>query len=107
MLAPSVLGGRNRQRESHDGAPIDFALRIDTAAMGLDETAGDSQPETAAGRVLAFAEALEDVWQVVGRNAASGICNAEGQGAAPVCRRRNGDGAAGGRVPERVGEDVR
>src|SRR5205809_6776 len=97
-----------RQLEREPAPDADRAVEVDAPAVRLDDVAHDGEAETGRADVAALAgldEAVEDAFLLIGRDPAAGVADRDDDG--PV-RRRGLDAhrAAGGRVAERVREQV-
>lgn len=92
------------ERKTSPGASA--AVNADLAAMQLDDTFGDREPETRPRRLAAFfaaIEALEDKMQIFFRDATAIVHNF---GANLAVRRQNFDGHRARRVVQRVLDQV-
>src|SRR5437870_581745 len=96
-----------RQLEREPAPDADRAVEVDAPAVRLDDVAHDrqSEPRRPADALVALDEAVEDAFLLIGRDPAAGVADRDDDG--PV-RRRGLDAhrAAGGRVAERVREQV-
>src|SRR5207248_5615907 len=75
-------GSVRRQRDDESGATRRHALEVDRAPHGVDQPLANRQPEAAslaavALRISQLEELVEDVRVMLGRNALSGIRDAE------------------------------
>src|SRR5258705_6805091 len=72
-------GSREGEREREASPSARLALDANPAAMGLDDPLRDREPEADAGTrgLPRLPEAVEDVWEVLGRDARAGVADRE------------------------------
>src|SRR5438874_2629021 len=109
-----LYGSGDGEAERDRGALPRAALGPDSAVMGVDHSLGDCKPQPGSstracpGGVGAV-EAVKDVWQISGRNAAARISYRDADHLPPVlfaCRGIQENAATRGRVPQRVRHQV-
>ena len=63
----------------HGRSPCDAAVHPDPPAVRVDDgfADGEPQPDSVLGSRAALAEFVEDMWELIGRNAPAGIRNPE------------------------------
>ena len=103
------LGTRDRERER--GALADFGLDFDVAAVEFDELARDVEAEprpllAAGGARAGLGVLVEDVGEVVGRDADAVVGDADADPARRLGARVELDAAASGRELQRVRDEV-
>lgn len=70
-----LLGATLRHREMHRSSATDGARRPDPSAMRVDDAPADREPEPGActGLALSLPEPIEDVLEMLSRNAGTGV----------------------------------
>ena len=100
----------DRQREPERRAGAGRALGRDRPAVGLDEAAGDRQPQPGPARIGRLREPVEDVGQEGRVDPGAGVGDRDLDAprlAAALDRAADGDRPAGRRVADRVRDEVR
>src|SRR3954470_20037965 len=96
MLPTAAVG---RYAEPHARAAAGRGARLDRAAVRLDQTLRDREAEPGAASVGRSDEPIEDVGELIRIDAGACVIDDEARAARVIGGDRDGDAAAGRRVP--------